>query len=123
MEKSKSIAKIIGPTLMVMVFSEMRFWNPTLYDTQIVPLIYLNGTILFVSGLAIISNHNVWVYGWQTIVTIAGYTCMLIGLLRMLFPQMQKTAFKNDNSIMILEVVLILIGAFLTLKAYLPVRK
>jgi hypothetical protein len=70
MVKSKSIAKIVGPTLIVMVFSEMRFWNPTLYDTQIVPLIYLNGMILFVSGLAIISNHNVWVYGWQTIVTI-----------------------------------------------------
>lgn len=39
MGKSKSIAKIVGPTLIVMVFSEMRFWNPTLYDTQIVPLI------------------------------------------------------------------------------------
>ncbi len=123
MVKSKSIAKIVGPTLIVMVFSEMRFWNPTLYDTQIVPLIYLNGMILFVSGLAIISNHNVWVYGWQTIVTIIGYVCMLIGLLRMLFPEIQKTAFKNDNSIMILEVVLILIGMFLTLKAYSPIRK
>ncbi len=123
MVKSKSIAKIVGPTLIVMVFSEMRFWNPTLYDTQIVPLIYLNGMILFVSGLAIISNHNVWVYGWQTIVTIIGYVCMLIGLLRMLFPEIQKTAFKNDNSIMIIEVVLILIGMFLTLKAYSPIRK
>lgn len=101
MEKSKSIAKIVGPTLIVMVFSEMRFWNPTLYDTQIVPLIYLNGMILFVSGLAIIINHNVWVYSWQTIVTIIGYICMLIGLLRMLFSEIQKAAFKNDNSIMI----------------------
>ena len=123
MEKSKSIAKIVGPTLIVMVFSEMRFWNPTLYDTQIVPLIYLNGMILFVSGLAIIINHNVWVYSWQTIVTIIGYICMLIGLLRMLFSEIQKAAFKNDNSIMILEVVLILIGVILTLKAYSPIRK
>lgn len=123
MEKSKSIAKIVGPTLIVMVFSEMRFWNPTLYDTQIVPLIYLNGMILFVSGLAIIINHNVWVYSWQTIVTIIGYICMLIGLLRMLFSEIQKSAFKNDNSIMILEVVLILIGVILTLKAYSPIRK
>lgn len=123
MEKSKSIAKIVGPTLIVMVFSEMRFWNPTLYDTQIVPLIYLNGMILFVSGLAIIINHNVWVYSWQTIVTIIGYICMLIGLLRMLFSEIQKAAFKNDNSIMILEVVLILIGVILTLKAYSPLRK
>ena len=123
MEKSRSIAKIVGPTLIVMVFSEMRFWNPTLYDTQIVPLIYLNGMILFVSGLAIITQHHIWVYGWQTLVTIIGYAFMLIGLLRMLFPEIQKTAFKNDSSIMILEVVLILIGVFLTWKAYSPIKK
>ena len=87
MVKSKSIAKIVGPTLIVMVFSEMRLWNPTLYDTQIVPLIYLNGVILFVAGLAIINNHNVWIYGWQTVVTIIGYAVLIIGLLRMLFPE------------------------------------
>ena len=52
MQKSKSIAAIAGPTMIVMVFSEMKFWNPTLYDAQIVPLIYLNGVLLFVAGLA-----------------------------------------------------------------------
>jgi hypothetical protein len=123
MEKSKSIAKIVGPTLIVMVFSEMRLWNPTLYDSQIVPLIYLNGVILFVAGLAIISNHNVWIYGWQTVVTIIGYAVMIIGLLRMLFPEIQKSEFKNDNSTMIVEVVLIIIGVFLTFKAYLSTGK
>lgn len=123
MEKSRSIAKIVGPTLIVMVFSEMRFWNPTLYDRQIVPLIYLNGMILFVAGLAIITQHHIWVDGWQTLVTIIGYAFMLIGLLRMLFPEIQKTAFNNDSSIMILEVVLILIGVFLTWKAYSPIKK
>jgi hypothetical protein len=123
MEKSKSIAKIVGPTLIVVVFSEMRLWNPTLYDSQIIPLIYLNGVILFVAGLAIINNHNVWIYGWQTVVTIIGYAVLIIGLLRMLFPEIQKAEFKNDNSTMIVEVVLIIIGVFLTFKAYLSTGK
>ncbi len=123
MVKSKSIAKIVGPTLIVMVFSEMRLWNPTLYDTQIVPLIYLNGVILFVAGLAIINNHNVWIYGWQTVVTIIGYAVLIIGLLRMLFPEIQKAEFKNDTSTMIVEAALILIGVFLTFKAYFPSGK
>lgn len=123
MEKSKSIAKIVGPTLIVMVFSEMRLWNPTLYDTQIVPLIYLNGVILFVAGLAIINNHNVWIYSWQTVVTIIGYAVLIIGLLRMLFPEIQKAEFKNDTSTMIVEAALILIGVFLTFKAYFPTGK
>lgn len=123
MGKSKSIAKIVGPTLIVMVFSEMRFWNPTLYDTQIVPLIYLNGVLLFIAGLSIIINHNIWVYGWQTMVTVIGYVVAIIGLLRMFFPEIQKTEFKNDNSTMVVEVILILVGIFLILKAYLPTKK
>ncbi len=117
---SKSVAKIVGPTLIVIVFSEMRVWNPTLYDTQIVPLIYLNGVLLFVAGLAIIINHNVWIYGWQTIVTIIAYAGMTIGLLRMFFPEIQKAEFKNNNAVMAVEVVLILTGIFLTYKGYSP---
>lgn len=123
MEKSKSIAGIVGPTLIVMGFSEMKLWNPTLYDTQIVPLIYLNGVLLFVAGLAIIRNHNIWVYGWQTAVTIIGYLVLIVGLLRMFFPQIQKTEFKNNHSVLIVEILLILLGLFLTLKAYVPTKK
>ncbi len=123
MEKSKSIAKIVGPTLIVMIFSEMRIWNPTLYDTQIVPLIYLNGVLLFVAGLAIVKNHNIWTFGWQTILTIVGYFGILLGLFRMLFPQIQQGKFENNNSILAIEIILILVGVFLTLKAYFPSKK
>ena len=123
MERSNSIAGIVGPTLIVMVFSEMRLWNSTLYDTQIVPLIYLNGVLLFVAGLAIVKSHNIWIYGWQTLVTIIGYVVIIVGLFRMFFPQIQKAEFDNSNSILVVEIVLILIGMFLTFKAYFPIKK
>jgi hypothetical protein len=123
MEKSKSIARIVGPTLIVMVFSEMRLWNPTLYDTQIVPLIYLNGILLFVAGLTIVNSHNIWIYGWETLVTIIGYLVIILGLSRMFFPQIQKAEFKNNNSILIVEIILIVIGMLLTFKAYVPTKK
>jgi membrane-bound ClpP family serine protease len=123
MDKSKSIAKIVGPTLTVMVLSEMRIWNPTLYDTQIVPVIYLNGILLFVAGLAIVKNHNIWTFGWQTILTIVGYAGIILGLFRMFFPQVQQEKFENNNSIMVVEILLILVGLFLTLKAYYPRKK
>lgn len=123
MEKSKSIAKIVGPTLIVMIFSEMKIWNPTLYDSQIVPLIYMNGVLLFVAGLAIVKNHNIWTFSWQTILTIVGYLGIILGLFRMLFPQIQKAKFENNNSIFAVEIVLILAGLFLTLKAYYPTKK
>lgn len=123
MNKSKSIAKIVGPTLIVMIFSEMRIWNPTLYDTQIVPLIYLNGVLFFVAGLAIITNHNIWTFGWQTVLTLVGYLVVVLGLFRMFFPQVQHENFENNNSIMAVEILLILVGIFLTVKAYAPGKK
>ena len=123
MYESKSLAKIVGPTLIVMTFSEMRIWNPTLYDTQIVPLIYLNGVLLFVAGLAIIKNHNIWTFSWQTILTIVGYFAIILGLFRKFFPQVQQGKFENNNLIMVIEIILILVGLFLTLKAYYPIKK
>ena len=123
MDKSKSIAKIVGPTLTVMVLSEMRFWNPTLYDTQVMPVIYLNGILLFVAGLTIVKNHTIWTFGWQSILTIVGYAGIILGLFRMFFPQVQQSNFENNNSILIVEVILILVGLFLTFKAYYPTKE
>jgi hypothetical protein len=123
LKKSKSIAGIVGPTLVVMVFSEMRFWNPTLYNTQTEPLIYLNGVLLFVAGLAIVKSHHIWIYGWQTLLTMVGYLALIVGLFRMFFPHIQKAKFDNNNSILIVEIILIFVGIFLTFKAYRPANR
>ena len=123
MENSKSIAALAGPTLIVMVLSEMKFWNPTLYETQIVPLIYVSGMLFFVAGLAIVRQHNIWIWSWQLVITLLGWGSILLGLTRMFYPQMQKEKFKNDTSDLIIELALILIGIFLTFKAYWPMKK
>jgi len=123
MERSKSIAGIVGPTLIVMVLSELRLWNPTLYDTQIVPLVYISGVLFFVAGIAIVRSHNIWILGWQTSLTIIGWLSVLLGLARMFFPHFYIAQFKNDNSAFILEILLILLGLFLTFKAYSPKQK
>jgi multisubunit Na+/H+ antiporter MnhG subunit len=123
MQKSKSIAAIVGPTLIVMIAAEMKLWNPTLYDTQIVPLVYLNGVLLFVAGLAIVRIHNTWTCAWPTVLTLVGYTALILGLFRMFFPQVQQAEFENNYSIFVLEIILILVGIFLTFKAYYPTKK
>jgi len=123
MEKSKSIAGIVGPTLILMVLSELKVWNATLYDTQIVPLVYLSGVLMFIAGLSIVRKHNIWVWGWQTLITIIGWLGLLFGILRMFLPQMYIAKFKNDNSAFAVELILILIGLILTVKAYLPTKK
>lgn len=118
MEKSISIARIVGPTLVVMVSSELKIWNPTLYDTQIIPLVYFSGVLMFVSGIAIVSKHNLWSLRWETIITIIGFLAILLGILRMFFPQSYNKQFHNGNITMYIEIILIAIGAFLTYKGY-----
>lgn len=122
MQKTKSIAAIAGPTLIVMIAAEMKFWNPTLYDTQIAPVVYLNGVLLFVAGLAIVRNHNIWTYGWPTVLTLSGYTTLVVGLFRMFFPQVQQEKFENNLPVFMAEVIMIFIGIFLTFKAYYPTK-
>lgn len=123
MDKSKSIAGIVGPTLILMVLSELKAWNATLYDTQIVPLVYLSGVLIFIAGLSIVRKHNIWVLGWQTLITVIGWLGLLLGILRMFLPQMYTAKFKNDNSAFVVELILIFIGIVLTVKAYLPIKK
>lgn len=123
MEKSKSIAGIVGPTLIVMVLSELKIWNPTLYDTQIIPLVYLSGVLFFIAGIAIVRSNNIWTWGWQTILTITGWLAVLLGLARMFFPQTYIAQFNNDSSALFIEILLILLGIFLTYKAYLQVKQ
>jgi len=101
----------------------LRLWNATLYDTQIVPLVYISGVLFFVAGIAIVRSHNIWILGWQTSLTIIGWLSVLLGLARMFFPHFYIAQFKNDNSAFILEILLILLGLFLTFKAYSPKQK
>jgi hypothetical protein len=123
LDKSKSLAGIVGPTLVVMVASELKIWNPHLYDEQIIPLVYLSGVMLFVAGLAIIRKHNIWVYGWQSWITLVGWLAMLLGLVRMVFPAMYQANVRNDTAAGVVEGMLILLGLFLTYKAYWPLKK
>ncbi len=123
MDNAKSIAGIVGPALVVMVLSEMKIWNPTLYATQIVPLVYVSGVLLFIAGLAVIRQHNVWTWKWPVVITLIGWLGGLLGLVRMFFPQRYQAQFKNDIYALVLELLLVTAGVFLTYKAYLSTDK
>ena len=50
------------------------------------PVIYLNGTVLFVTGLAIVLSHNLWTRSWPVMITLAGWVTLLGGSYRMWAP-------------------------------------
>ncbi|WP_010569638.1 hypothetical protein [Leptospira broomii] len=115
---SRKIAAILGPVLIVMVTSELRFWNPTLYAEQITPLVYLSGILMFTAGLAILRSHNIWTRHWPVLITLIAWAAVFLGLIRIFYPQSYRAQFQNDNAALAIEIVLILIGLLLTFQAY-----
>jgi hypothetical protein len=119
MINSRQLAQIIGPTLSVMTISEMI--NLSIWETNIPGVTFLNGVLLFVGGISIIRVHNFWVRSWTILMTLIGWLTIILGLLRMFFPT-AKQAGENFSTYLLLT-VLFVIGLFLALKGYYPIKK
>jgi hypothetical protein len=120
MEDSRRIAGLLGPTLIAVAITEamhLRFLASFIRSSH-GPLVYLNGTLLFVAGLAIVRAHNRWRGGWPVLVTLIGWLVMLGGLARMIAPVSAQRAGENLTVIYALLTVLLVIGIFLSYKAY-----
>ena len=120
MQNSKRIAGLVGPTLVAMLVSEFPLVQPHLYDTQIPPVVYLSGTLMFVAGLAIVRAHNSWQRNWTVLVTLSGWFFLLLGLFRMFAADLyrQGSASTSTTVFMVLEGILLVFALIMTFKAY-----
>jgi hypothetical protein len=120
MPNSKQIAGLIGPTMIAMLVSEFPLVQPHLYDTQIPPVVYLSGTLMFVGGLAIVRAHNHWVRDWTVLVTLSGWFFLVLGLFRMFAAGAYQRGAANTSAsvFMVLEAVLLAIAFVITFKAF-----
>ena len=120
MASSKQLAGLVGPTIVAMIVSEFPLVQPHLYDTQIPPVVYLSGVLMFVAGLAIVRVHNRWALDWTVLVTLAGWFSVTLGLFRMFAAgAYQHGAASTPTSVFtILEGILLLCGIVLTFKGY-----
>jgi hypothetical protein len=117
-ENSKRIAGLLGPSIIAITISEAL--NAHIWAANTAPVIYLNGTLLFIAGLSIIRTHNHWFRGWPVIITLVGWFILLLGLFRMFTPGLFLLGVQNTSTIMvsITPLVLCAIGIYLTCKAY-----
>jgi hypothetical protein len=126
MTTSKMIAGLIGPTLaaiaVAMLLNLSAFPAMVEQVARDPALIFLSGVLLFVAGLAILRAHNVWTGGWPVLVTVLGALAVLGGLGRMFFPiRLAALAGEMGQSRGLIAgsaVVFLLIGGFLSFKAY-----
>lgn len=89
-----------------------------IFITQSAPVVYLNGTALFVAGLAIVRSHARWRLNWTALITLTGWGAMALGLMRMALPSAGQAG--DHPATYLLLAALFLIGAVLSIAAYLP---
>lgn len=116
MANSKNIAGLIGPSIVAITISETV--NIHIWAANTAAGVYLDGALLFIAGLAIVRAHNLWVRGWPVVVTLAGWFFMLLGLFRMFFPELQLEGAKHTSTVSVLTMPVLVLGIFLTYKAY-----
>jgi hypothetical protein len=116
MAHSRQLAGLIGPTMIALGVTEAM--NMDIFANQIAPVVYLNGAILFVAGLAIVRTHNVWTWHWSVIITLVGWIASIGGLWRMAAP----SALQASENVMISAMLAAIasIGALLSFIAYGP---
>jgi hypothetical protein len=119
MNKSKQIGGLVGPTIVAILLAEFPLVQPHLYDTQIPPVVYISGTLMFVGGLAIVRAHNLWAQNWTLLITLSGWFFLLLGLFRMFFAGAYLQGSQNTGSatFMVLEAILLLVGLIITFKS------
>jgi uncharacterized membrane protein YhaH (DUF805 family) len=119
MTNSKQLAGLIGPTLIALSISEgINLRTLATSNANLLSVVYLNGTLLFVAGLSIVRVHNRWTRGWPVLITLLGWFTILGGLIRMYAPVLAQQGVQNTTAVFALLIVLFALGAFLTLKAY-----
>ena len=114
MTGSRQLARLIGPALIALAATEAK--NFDVLTNQIAPVVYLNGAILFVAGLAIVRTHNVWTWRWPIIVTLTGWVALIVGLWRMAMPEAPQLA-ENASTYAVLAAVGTF-GMILSFKGY-----
>jgi len=115
MTDSRRIAGLLGPTLIALAVSEAMNLRVMADNPASVGLVYLNGTLLFVAGVAIVQVHNRWTRGWPVLVTVTGWFAILGGVIRMVAPQ---AATSGATWVYGLLVALLAVGVVLTFNGY-----
>jgi positive regulator of sigma E activity len=126
MQSSTFIAKLVGPMLVVIGVGMLT--NQDTYHAIIGEflhsgaLVYLSGLLSLLAGIAIVTAHNSWRAEWSVIITILGWLMVIGGIVRIVFPyftvSLGTTAYGSLAAVVIVGIVGLVIGGFLTFKGY-----
>jgi hypothetical protein len=120
MTDSKKLAGLLGPAMIALGATEamhLDIWEQA-SGPAMPPLNYFNGSVIFITGLAIVRAHNKWVLGWPVLVTLAGWFGIVEGLIRMIAPGSANSNAQHPVVMYVLFGVMVVAGIILTARAF-----
>jgi energy-converting hydrogenase Eha subunit C len=75
---------------------------------------------MFVAGLAIVRVHNVWARDWTVLITLSGWSLLVLGLVRIFAASQYHQAAQAASSMafMAMEGFLLAVALFITFMSY-----
>jgi len=102
MELSISIARVMGPLLVIVslgLLLNMKRYQSLISDFfKNEALIFLSSFIALAVGLILVMKHNYWVASWEVLVTVLSWIILLKGALAILFPEQTMEFAKSMKS-------------------------
>ena len=121
MEISLLLAQVMGLYLLlegIVILARQKFVVNIVNDlSNNKALMFVTGAMVFILGLLVVLNHNVWEASWQVIPTIIGWAMIAKGISIFFIPNivlgLAKKFAKDRNLAVSSGVIAIAIGAYL----------
>ena len=121
METSILLAQVIGLYLVLeglVILTHRKFILHIVDDmSNHRALMYVTGVMVFILGLLIVLNHNVWEASWRVIPTLIGWAMVIKGVAIFFVPKMvirkAKKFAKNRNMAVLAGIIAVAVGAYL----------
>jgi hypothetical protein len=112
------LAQLIGTSVTVISITEIL--NPQIWANNNAAGVYFNGCTLFVGGLAVVQNHNIWQFHWPTLITAVGWGAITLGLCRMIAPEkvLARARKTSRNRLRVEAAGLLPVGIWLIVKGF-----
>ncbi|MCK5450468.1 MAG: hypothetical protein KAI70_01735 [Candidatus Omnitrophica bacterium] len=119
-------AKILGSLYAIIgigILFNMKTYLKVMEDfIENAAIVYLCGVAVFVVGMIIVLNHNVWVLNWPIVITIMGWMAIFKGVFLIVFPDAMvrlTKKFVSMTRVLFADIIfIIMLGCFLMAKGF-----
>jgi hypothetical protein len=88
------LAKALGLYLLILGITMFANKIEFLYNLREMikhrPVMYLSAFITLILGILLVISHNLWVWDWRLIITLLAWWIFIKGVLRVIYPQIDR---------------------------------